>query len=186
MIARNETATVRQLASPFRATPWQPLVADATICANPDLMPKDDAEHLRGLVQTFVRRFGLLLGDQTPCGQPISVSHAHALMLLSSHRNAVSQLELGQLLCIDKSNVTRLCARMEKLGHIRQARSPRDGRSRLVQLTPAGRTLARGVQRSSRERFRQLLAQVPKPKRKLVLEGLAALDEALSNPRSPS
>ena len=98
-------------------------------------MEKDDAERLRTLVQTFVRRFGLLLGDHTPCGQPISVSHAHALMLLASRSEATSQSELGRLLGIDKSNVTRLCSRMEKLGHVRQSRAPTDRRSRLVRIT---------------------------------------------------
>ncbi|MCA9592810.1 MAG: winged helix-turn-helix transcriptional regulator [Myxococcales bacterium] len=149
-------------------------------------MANGDAERLRQLVQTFVRRFGLLLGDQTPCGQPISVSHAHALMLLAASNGALSQSDLGQGLGVDKSNVARVCARMEKLGHARQTRAPDDGRSRLVKLTPAGRKLAASVQRSSRERFEKLLARIPKQKRKRVLEGLAALDEALSNPGSSS
>jgi DNA-binding MarR family transcriptional regulator len=146
-------------------------------------VPNDDAERFRTLVQTFVRQFGLLLGDQTPCGQPLSVSHAHALMLLLSV-GEMSQSQLGEQLGIDKSNVARLCARMQKLGHVAQSRAPEDGRSRLVNLTPAGRTLARRVQRASRARFRALLAEIPSNRRKVVLSGLTALDEALAKTRS--
>jgi DNA-binding MarR family transcriptional regulator len=143
----------------------------------------EDAERLRSLVQAFIRRFGLLLGNQTPCGQPVSPSHAHALTVLLEHRRArvgaLCQADLGEALGIDKSNVARLCVRMEGMGHVEQVRAPHDGRSRLVSLTPAGMRLARSVERSSRERFRRLLESVPSSRRGIVLEGLAALDAAL-------
>ena len=153
-------------------------------------MKASDVERLRGLVQTFLRRFGLLLGNHTPCGQPVSLSHAHALMLLLEHERGrlggLRQSELGQALGIDKSNVTRLCARMETMGHVEQRRAPHDGRSRVVSLKPAGMRLARSVERSSRKRFRQLLQDIPPAHRNVVLDGLTALDAALEPPASRS
>jgi DNA-binding MarR family transcriptional regulator len=142
----------------------------------------EDAERLRRLVQTFARRFELLLGDRPPCGQPISTSHAHALTLLlenAGERGGLSQAELGQMLGIDKSNVARLCARMESDAHVKQTRAPGDGRSRLVTLEPQGERMARIVERASRERFARLLDDIPIAKRRVVLDGLAILDQAL-------
>src|ERR1039457_1643788 len=104
---------------------------------------------LRRLIQTFIRSIGLLAGDQTPCGQPLAVSHAHALMVLleaTREDNRLTQRELGQVLGIDKSNVARLCRRMESAGHVVQSRSADDGRARLLSLTDRKSvTLSRAV-----------------------------------------
>src|SRR4051812_42168008 len=104
---------------------------------------ENEVETLRNLVQTFVREFGLLAADETPCGHPIPLSYAHALMILLKARGdvaAISQAQLGDALGIDKSNVARLCSRMEEAGHAEQRRAPDDGRSRLIELTEKGRS----------------------------------------------
>src|SRR4051812_18405573 len=78
---------------------------------------------LRASIQRFVRSFGLLNGDQTPCGLPLSPSQAHALMaLLDRERGGQrsTQQDLVKILGIDKSNVTRLCAKMLEAGHLTQ------------------------------------------------------------------
>jgi DNA-binding MarR family transcriptional regulator len=135
-------------------------------------------------VQRFVRGFGLLTSDRTPCGAPLSTSHAHALMvLLERGRRAepCSQQALAEALGIDKSNVARLCARLERDGHAHQRRSASDGRARLVSLTPAGRRLAERVEVQSRARFTELLAALPSPEaRTSVLAALAALNAAIA------
>jgi DNA-binding MarR family transcriptional regulator len=148
----------------------------------------EELEQLRTLVQTFVRRFGLLLSGETPCGQPVPRSYAHALMALLDVKphNQLAQAELGAVLGIDKSNVARLCARMERLGHAVQVRAEADGRSRLVSLTPDGKELARSIQRSSRARFRRILQSLPKKERTNVFAGLAMLTEAVSTTRTRS
>ena len=123
----------------------------------------DAAQALRAAVQQFVRSFGLLSGDQTPCGQPLAPSHAHALMFLATSEagTRVSQHALASALGIDKSNVARLCAKMERLGHIDQERAADDGRARLVGLTVKGRRIAARLDSASRERFEAVLAAMP-------------------------
>src|SRR4051794_33355373 len=89
-----------------------------------------ETERLRALVQHFVRRFGLLVTRETPCGLPVSTSYAHALMVVlerGQRKERTSQADLAALLGIDKSNVARLCARMETAGHVIQERAPEDG-----------------------------------------------------------
>jgi len=140
-------------------------------------------DELRRLIQTFIRSIGLLAGDQTPCGQPLPVSHAHALMVLleaAGERESLTQRELGLALGIDKSNVTRLCSRMVRAGHVVQRRPDDDGRARHLSLTPAGAKVATTVERSSHARFQRLMASIPLRSRASVLSSLACLNEALA------
>jgi DNA-binding MarR family transcriptional regulator len=150
-------------------------------------LDEDDVEKLRGLVQAFVRDFGLLASNETPCGHPIPVSYAHALMALLERRGArepISQAALGEILGIDKSNVARLCSRMEEAGHVSQKRAPGDGRSRLVELTDRGVPLAREIERASRARFRRIWTHVPPRRRSALLESLTSLNESIAITRS--
>jgi DNA-binding MarR family transcriptional regulator len=138
---------------------------------------------LRTSIQRFVRSFGLLNGDQTPGGVALSPSHAHALMaLLDRERREESstQQDLVKILGVDKSNVTRLCAKMLEAGHLVQQPSPHDGRAWLVSLRLEGRRLAERVEDASRTRFDRVLAALPsETARATVLRSLDLLNDAL-------
>lgn len=136
------------------------------------------ASELRQLTQQFFRRFGVLAAGATPCGRPLPLAHAHALMVLLD-RGELTQRALGLALCIDKSNVARLCGRMAGAGHVTQVRCPLDGRSRRVALTPRGERVAREVEAASRARFSNLLRTIPPGRRESVISGVRALLEAL-------
>jgi DNA-binding MarR family transcriptional regulator len=144
---------------------------------------KAEVERVRAAIHAFVRSFGLLAGDRTPCGKPIPASYAHALLFLldaGRREDRPTQQRLGHALRIDKSNVARLCAKMEEAGHVVQRRAPDDGRSRLLALTARGRALAEQVDASSRERFGRLLAATPAPLRSSLAASLEALARAAS------
>jgi DNA-binding MarR family transcriptional regulator len=136
------------------------------------------AQGLQASVQAFVRTFGLLVTKQTPCGQPVSPSHAHALMILLDRERlglSTSQSDLAEHLGLDKSNVARVCARLQAEEHAKQDVAPDDARSRRVELTQRGRRMATNIHAASLERFRRVLASVPSRKRKAVLESLELL-----------
>jgi DNA-binding MarR family transcriptional regulator len=138
---------------------------------------------LRRLIQAFIRSFGLLTADETPCGQPLATSHAHALMfLLDSARAGTrpTQQALGHALGIDKSNVARLARRMESAGHLAQGRSKEDGRARLLSLTARGTRLAEQVEQASGERYASVISAVPLVARSTLFESLAALNRAVT------
>ncbi len=137
-----------------------------------------DARELRGLMQQLFRRFGVLAGDSTPCGKPLSPAHGHALMVLLAN-GELSQQQLGAELGIDKSNVTRLCARMVEAGHAAQEPSATDGRSRRVALTGAGRKLAREVDGMSAARFTALIRGLPNERHRQVVDALEHLLAAI-------
>jgi DNA-binding MarR family transcriptional regulator len=138
---------------------------------------------LRTRVQAFVRGFGLLREAETPCGKPIATSHAHALMWLLEQEAAAAtprQKELADALGLDKSNVARLCRRMELAGHVAQGRSEVDGRARTLALTAVGRRLASEVQAASLARFGEVLASIPRRERARVLAALEILNGAVA------
>lgn len=137
-----------------------------------------EVARLRAAVHRFVRSFGLLATDRTPCGTPISLSCAYALihLLEVGRRNeAPTQQELARVLHVDKSNVARLCAKMERDGLATQQPAENDRRSRRVSLTAKGRRLAERVEASSRARFSRLFAAVPRHARSTLLPGIEAL-----------
>jgi DNA-binding MarR family transcriptional regulator len=141
----------------------------------------DPVDELRRVTQRFFRRFGALAADSTPCGKPLSVAHAHALMVLIA-RGELTQQALGAELGIDKSNVARLCAKMVRANHVKQRASERDGRSRLVSLTSRGARLALEVDGASRARFGALLGGIPERRRADVILALSHLVDALDAP----
>jgi DNA-binding MarR family transcriptional regulator len=104
-------------------------------------------------------------------------------MVLFDSRRArplTPQIELGRALGIDKSNVARLCVRMEAAGHITQRRSPEDGRSRLIELTDKGSKLATEIQAASRARFAEILGRVAPEHRPSLCESLTQLNAAVA------
>ncbi|MBK9033811.1 MAG: MarR family transcriptional regulator [Myxococcales bacterium] len=141
-------------------------------------MPTPAPAQLRAHLHRVVRRFGALASGTTPCGQPLSMAYAHALMILAEHGPLTHQA-LGAILCVDKSTVARLGARLVAQGHARQAAPPGDRRSRVVELTAAGRRVAGTVERASHQRFAALLAAVPARRRADVVDALALLARAV-------
>jgi DNA-binding MarR family transcriptional regulator len=134
---------------------------------------------LRETLIQFAREFGLLSRERTPCGKDLPVSHAHALMYLSSAVGPVSQRDLCAKLGIDKSNVARLCAKLEQEGHIKQKRAQHDGRAVLLSLTPKGKTLAAQVESASWQRFERVLAELPARSHRRIIDTLVEVNEAL-------
>jgi DNA-binding MarR family transcriptional regulator len=136
------------------------------------------ADELRILLQEFFRQFGVLRESSTPCGKKLSLSHAHALMiLLEAERlgSETNQQSLGASLGIDKSNVARLCQRMFRAGHVNQEKGVDDGRARFVSLTDRGRKLAKEVEKGSKDRFRRLFSGLSDDEVAKVLTGLNIL-----------
>lgn len=136
------------------------------------------------MMQRFFRKFGALGAESTPCGKPLPLAHAHALMVLRA-QGELSQRALGAELCIDKSNVARLCAKLSDAGQLQQRANASDGRSRLVSLTARGARLAEEIDAASRARFARLLSGLPKTRRAETLRALQYLVDALDTLDAP-
>jgi len=130
-------------------------------------------------VVAFVRSFGLHKPDQTPCGQPVAVAEAHALMDLATF-GSMRQGELAARLRLEKSTVSRLVRQMEAHGWIRRNSDRHDGRAVLILLTRKGRETAGELSRVRQEKFARILAAIPEDKRSMVVEAISILERACS------
>ena len=131
-------------------------------------------------MQRLVRNFGLLSASETPCGQQLPVSEAHALMVLLERAEVPPTLsELCEELGLDKSNVTRLAQRLERAGLIGTRPCPDDGRAKRVELTRLGKRRAQAVSASSRAEFAAVLRQLPSGSQADVLASLWLLADAM-------
>ena len=71
----------------------------------------------------------------------LSPSQFNILNLLRDRPDGFSQIDLGRLLIMHRSNVTGLVDRLEKRGLVRRLDAAGDRRAYRVVLTPAGATL---------------------------------------------
>ena len=137
---------------------------------------------LQERVVAFIRAFGLHRPDETPCGKPISVSEAHALMELS--RDAVvSQSELAARLGLEKSTVSRLVSQLAARGWVMRERDPGDGRALRLTLSEAGHRAAAALAAARREKFACVLERIPADERETVDRALEVLVEAMRGSR---
>lgn len=136
----------------------------------------DEARRLRDALRRLIVEHGALDGACRPCGSGVSLAHAHALLELRSASRPVRVSELARRLRIDRTNVSRLCAKLEALGQLERAPDPEDARARGLSLTRRGRALAAKVDRTSTAHFRALTGSLG--------EALPAVVEALERLRA--
>lgn len=136
-----------------------------------------EAMALQAQISAFVRAFGLHQPDQTPCGQPVPVSEAHAVAELHQH-GPLTQLDLARRLRLEKSTVSRIVTQLRDRGWLR--RGKRDGDARLVwlELTDAGQHTAIELAAVRARRFTRLLEAIPADRRQSVVDALILLVEA--------
>jgi DNA-binding MarR family transcriptional regulator len=137
-----------------------------------------DARGLREAFHSLIRRFGLLDTTRTPCGQPIAVTHAHALMEIL-HDPGMRQGDLASTLGLSKSAVSRMVVELERRGWIKRHTDTDDGRIRRLKLTAWGRRLAQRVDEASVERFSAMLEGIPPATRAQAVSMLKVLQRAI-------
>lgn len=76
----------------------------------------------------------------------LTAAQYNVLSILAASPEGLSQRELGDILVVDRSNVTGLLDRLEKSGLVQRTDHPSDRRIYRVSLTPAGRKLWAKVQ----------------------------------------
>jgi len=126
----------------------------------------------------FVRAFGLHQPERTPCGEPIPVSHAHALTELAAQ--PLTQAELARRLRLDRSVVSRMADALADRAWLRRERHPHDQRAIQLVLTDGGRAAADRVAGARRARMATLLDAVPADERDGVLYALDVLTKSLT------
>lgn len=138
----------------------------------------NESAALAASMVALVRSFGLHRPHETPCGRPIPVAEAHALMDLAK-AGPMNQGELALRLRLEKSTVSRLVRQLEKRGWIRRGGHAQDRRVVLLRLTAAGARAASRLATARSVKFDRLLDGIPEAKRARVLDALGILVDAL-------
>jgi len=99
------------------------------------------AKEVMATADTFLRESRRLF---RPHG--LTAAQYNVLNVLAGSAGGLSQRELGDILVVDRSNVTGLLDRLEKAGFVKRADHPSDRRAHRVSLTAAGRRLWAKVQ----------------------------------------
>ncbi len=121
---------------------------------------KETAKNLRDAVRHLVVAYGALETAKRPCGAELPLPYAYALLELLQSGMPMRVSEIASRLEIDRTNVSRLCARMETAGDVARDLHPEDGRSWAIRLTAKGKKLARLVDGRSTQHFERLLAHL--------------------------
>jgi DNA-binding MarR family transcriptional regulator len=140
-------------------------------------MPGTEADAAQEALMRFVRNFGLHQPDRTPCGQPLPVSEAHAMVEIA-REGQLRQVELARRLKLEKSTVSRLVANLAGRGWVHRQAADDDGRGVLLVLTDAGATAAARQADARRDRLSALLDRIPDDQRAAVVRALQTLAEA--------
>jgi DNA-binding MarR family transcriptional regulator len=126
----------------------------------------------------LIRAFGLHRPDTTPCGKPVSVSEAHALLELA-RGEPPTQTELATRLHLEKSTVSRLVGQLVERGWVGRERDGRDARALRLVLTERGARAEREIGQARRRKFEALLERIPTAERDAVVRALDILVEAM-------
>jgi len=145
--------------------------------------PRDDPEDDAGAVFQenmlhIVRSLGLHKPDETPCGQPVSVAEAHALLEIA-REPGISQNGLAARLKLEKSTVSRVrCnAGATRLDSPR-ARSVRRA-LRAASFDATRHQSQREIARSRRAKFDRIFTAIPAARRRSVVDSLSLLLEVI-------
>lgn len=128
----------------------------------------------------FVRGLGLHRSDATPCGFPVSLAEACALVALT-HNEPLSQRELVQALNLEKSTVSRMVVELIDRGWVVRERDTHDARVQLMRRTPAGVTASDAIVQARNQRFGELLGRIEPSRRQQVVDAMMILAEAVSD-----
>ncbi|MEM9530830.1 MAG: helix-turn-helix domain-containing GNAT family N-acetyltransferase [Pseudomonadota bacterium] len=131
---------------------------------------------LREAARTLVREFRVV--DGSGCFPGNSAPECHLLMELDL-RGVATATELGDILLMEKSSLSRIITRLTKAGLIDRDTAATDRRQRHLKLTRDGRTRVRDIHDRADDQVRRALSFVAEPDRSGVLEGLQRYAKAL-------
>jgi len=98
----------------------------------------------------------------------ITEAQFNVLMLLNyqSDDGRLNQTEVGNMLLVNRSNVTGLIDRMEKTGMVRRVSDDSDRRVNLVEITPEGKKVLNVAQKEYFSRIDKIMSDLSAGKRK--------------------
>lgn len=138
---------------------------------------------LQERIQEFIRQFGLLDQEHTPCGRPLPTSQAHALQILGDG-GVATQRELATWLNLDESTVSRLVDQLVRRGWVNRAINERNRRESRLVLTEEGQVVLDDIRAVSAAKFRLIRKRISPNEWQHVLDALDVLIAAVGKDTS--
>lgn len=135
-------------------------------------------DQFQAQIVALTRAFGWHRPMSTPCGKPVSIADAHALLELSQGV-PLTQNELAKRLNLSKSTVSRLVTNLAKRGWVARTRNALDGRAVDLMLTEAGETVAAELAEARQKKMAGILEQISAEHHPQIQSALQTLLEAI-------
>jgi DNA-binding MarR family transcriptional regulator len=132
---------------------------------------------LRSNVQKFVRLFGLLEQNVTPCGFLLSVSQVYAMQELEE--DTMSVTELASRLELERSSVSRLVDELVKGDFVSRVINEANRREMVLSLTEKGMRTIQQVRQQSLTFYQSILGNLSNTDQTLIIEGFKTFTGAL-------
>lgn len=141
-----------------------------------DALTHSDILAVRDASRRMVRELGFM--QPTLAETDLPPSAVHAVIEIGSHGSMTAN-QLGQMLFLEKSTISRMLARLAERGLIEEKPSETDGRSKILSLTPEGHALLGDINRFANLKVGKALHSLDGSARQRVVGGLSDYADAL-------
>jgi DNA-binding MarR family transcriptional regulator/GNAT superfamily N-acetyltransferase len=135
-----------------------------------------DILSVRDASRRMVRELGFMQPTLAETDLPPSAVHA---IIELGNQGAMTANQLGQMLLLEKSTISRMLARLVERGLIEERASEGDGRAKILSLTPEGHALLGDINRFANLKVGKALHSLNGASRQRVVGGLADYADAL-------
>jgi DNA-binding MarR family transcriptional regulator len=146
--------------------------------AAPDLALIDD---IRAASRQMVRELGFMEATVAATDYPPSAVHT---ILEIGIRGPMTAMQLGDVLHLEKSSVSRMVRKLIESGELKETVDPDDARIKPLPLTARGRRTLAALHEFGRHQVTGALAPLSKAEQRIVRDGLMLYARALQAMRS--
>jgi DNA-binding MarR family transcriptional regulator len=144
-------------------------------------VPDSEAEQLEIVLSRLMRQVSVHLEAPVSDVAGASLSAAEGSLLIELRAvGAFTQQQMADLLNVDKSRVSRLCAALERKNLIVRERDASDRRNLRLCLTDSGEAAAARLRQAWRAAHDRMLAAMTPTERRALLVGLTAFGRELA------
>ncbi|KAF1021253.1 MAG: hypothetical protein GAK30_02016 [Paracidovorax wautersii] len=133
-------------------------------------------DEVRAASRQMVRELGFMQATLAATDYPPSAVHA---ILEIGARQSMTAVQLGELLFLEKSSVSRLVQKLVEAGELAKTASADDGRLQLLGLTAQGQRTLAAIHAFGRMQVNTALNQLPEADQQVVRQGMATYARAL-------
>lgn len=140
-----------------------------------------EIQKVRDASRRIVRELGFM--RPTVAGTDLPPSAVHAIIEIGSNERLTAG-ELGEILNLEKSSVSRMLRKLIDAGEVEERVSPNDARSKLLKLTARGEVTLKAINRFGHGQVAAAFLHLSDEERRIVVAGLSAYAEALHRVRT--